>query len=89
MNDLKQIINSLHKDPKMKKYLNEIVTGVQSCSKKIISATKFTDFFVHDILDYTIITKEANNFVKNITVFEIGDAINELKDILEDKIKMK
>jgi hypothetical protein len=89
MNDLKQVINSMIKDPKMNKFLLKIVSGVQSCSKKIMSATKFTDFFVHDILDYTIITKEGNNFVKNITVFDIKDAINELKDILEDKIRMK
>jgi signal transduction histidine kinase len=73
----------------MKKFLQVICEGIMSCSKKIMSATKFTDFFVHDILDYTTITKEGNNFVKNVTVFDIQDAINDLKDILEDKIKMK
>ena len=88
MNDLKQLITYVS-DPDMKKLLLEIMGGVQSCSKKIMSATKFTDFFVHDILDYTIITKEGKNFVKNITVFDIQDTINELKDILEDKVKMK
>jgi hypothetical protein len=73
----------------MNKFLLGMVEGVMSCSKKIMSATKFIDFFVHDILDYTILTKEGNNFVKNVTVFDIQDAINDLKDILEDKIKMK
>ena len=43
-----------------------------------MSATKFTDFFVHDILDYTILTKEGKNFEKHITIFDIRDAMNEL-----------
>ena len=54
-----------------------------------MSATKFTDFFVHDILDYTILTKEDKNFVKNISIFDLKDALNELQDIVHDKIKMK
>ena len=44
---------------------------------------------MHDILDYTILNKEERNFVKNITLFDIRDAMNELKDILNDKIEMK
>ena len=32
------------------------------------SATKFIDFFVHDMLDYTILNKDDKNFIKNITV---------------------
>ena len=35
------------------------------------SATKFIDFFVHDILDYTILNKDEKNFNKNITCFNI------------------
>jgi len=54
-----------------------------------MSATKFTDFFVHDILDYTILTKEDKNFVKNISIFDLKDALNEIQGIVDDKIKMK
>lgn len=35
------------------------------------SATKFIDFFVHDILDYTILNKDGTNFTKNISLFNI------------------
>jgi hypothetical protein len=35
------------------------------------SATKFIDFFVHDILDYTILNKDSKNFTKNIDIFNI------------------
>ena len=42
------------------------------------SATKFVDFFVHDILDYTILNKDGKNFIKNITLFNVRTAVDEI-----------
>ncbi len=53
------------------------------------SATKFVDFFVHDILDYTILNKDCKNFTKNITLFNVRHAVDEIIESLEDKIKLK
>ena len=53
------------------------------------SATKFIDFFIHDILDYTILNEGSKNFTKNINVFNVKHAINEIIDTMEDKVKMK
>ena len=53
------------------------------------SATKFIDFFVHDILDYTLLNKDGKNFTKNFTIFNIKMAISEIVEILEDKVKLK
>jgi len=53
------------------------------------SATKFIDFFVHDILDYTILNKDDGNFTKNITVFNMKTAVEEITDTLADKVEMK
>jgi hypothetical protein len=55
----------------------------------MFSATKFIDFFVHDILDYTILNKQEKNFTKNSTILDIREAITELSDIMLDKIEMK
>ena len=52
-------------------------------------ATKFIDFFVHDILDYTILNKDSENFTKNLTVFNIEEAIHEIAGILSDKVELK
>ena len=41
----------------LKNKLIKINSGLQKCGKKITSAAKFIDFFVHDILDYTILNK--------------------------------
>ena len=53
------------------------------------SACKFIDFFVHDILDYTILNKQEKNFTKNSSILDIREAIKELSDIMLDKIEMK
>ena len=53
------------------------------------SSAKFIDYFVHDILDFTILTNDSNNFIKNNTVFDIREAVQEIYQILEDKIAMK
>jgi hypothetical protein len=58
------------------------------CGGKIISACKFIDFFVHDVLDYTLLSKDAKNFIKQMQVFNIRDAVKEIVEVLEDKMKM-
>ena len=47
-------------------------------SVKIESATKFVDFFVHDILDFSILNKEVSKFNQNITVFNVKEAVDEI-----------
>jgi hypothetical protein len=46
--------------------LKNIHEGLETCTKKIVSASKFIDYFVHDMLDYTILNKEEKNFTKTI-----------------------
>ena len=55
--------------------LVKIYDGMYSCGSKIFSATKFIDFFVHDILDYTILNKQQKNFTKNSILIDIREAI--------------
>lgn len=61
--------------------MRKIFTGLKTCGKKITSATKFLDYFVHDILDYTMLNKEDKYFTKDIEKFNITEAINELIEI--------
>jgi len=48
---------------------------MNNCGEKLTSACKFVDFFVHDILDYTILNKKDKNFTKIISVFDIREAV--------------
>ena len=82
------IINQIN-DLQLKEQLAEIYTSIYKCGKKMSSATNFIDFFVHDILDYTILNKDEKNFKKNITIFNIKSAVYEILDTLHDKVAMK
>jgi signal transduction histidine kinase len=79
----KKQINFLHK------HLNEIYGGIYTCGQKLTSAAKFVDFFVHDILDYTILNKDEKHFIKQISVFDINTAVQEILDIQKDKASLK
>jgi hypothetical protein len=55
----------------------------------MISAVKFIDYFVHDILDFTLLNKMDKNFVKDMNIFSIDMAVEEIVNILEDKAALK
>jgi signal transduction histidine kinase len=65
--------------------LKNIYNGLEKCSEKMSNACTFIDFFVHDILDYTILNKDSKNFIKDFQLFDIREAMDEILQILEDK----
>jgi hypothetical protein len=65
-------------DPGIRDQLINVYKQIKNSTKKMESATKFIDFFVHDILDYTLLNKEDKNFVKDHTVFNLKHAIQEI-----------
>ena len=69
--------------------LEKIHEGLGVCTKKIVSSSKFIDYFVHDMLDYSILNKEEKNFMKSADTFDVRKAIGEIIEIQEDKILMK
>lgn len=41
------------------------------------------------MLDYTILSNTVDNFVKDNSNFDIAECINQIYEMLEDKIKLK
>ena len=69
--------------------LKRILVGLENCGNKMSSAAKFIDYFVHDILDYTILNKEEKNFAKDLKLEDIRGTIEEIVEIQGDKAKIK
>ena len=69
--------------------LKKILVGLENCGSKMSSAAKFIDYFVHDILDYTILNKEEKNFTKDLKLMDIRRTINEIIEIQGDKALIK
>ena len=53
------------------------------------TATKYIDFFVGDILDYSVLNESSENFLKDIKTFDIRKAITTVVDMVTDKSIMK
>lgn len=70
-----QVIQKMEDDDDTKNNLIEIYTGLQKCGKKMTAACDFIDFFVHDILDYSILNNNSK-FIADNEIFDIREAIN-------------
>ena len=88
LDNIKEEIGIL-KDKAAMKAMTSILGGIEQCCDKIFSAGCFIDFFVHDILDYTLLSKEQTKFHKDITKFDIREAVTQIVNILIDKINLK
>ena len=66
-----------------------VYDGLSNSGRKIIQAAKFIDFFVHDILDYTLLNKNEVGFIKQMEIFDINRCVSEICTILSDKAGMK
>ena len=53
------------------------------------SASMYIDHFVHDMLDYSILSKGGEKLEKTISKFDVRKSISEIIEIQEDKIEMK
>ena len=67
---LKELVNHIQ-DDQLREQVLKVIENIYKCSNKMVCATKFIDFFVHDILDYTILNKDEHNFTKNLEIFNI------------------
>ena len=69
--------------------LKKIFSGLKICGKKMTSSCNFIDFYVHDILDYTMLNKDDQSFQKDMKLFNIKVAIDKIHEIQEDKVDLK
>ena len=69
--------------------LDKIFTGMKQCCHKMTSSANLIDYFVHDILDYTILTSNNKKFTKDVSIFDIRESVEQILVMFEDKIKMK
>lgn len=47
------------------------------------------DYFIHNILDYTLLNNNGGRFKKHISVFNIKKSTFQMTHILKDKTSMK
>ena len=52
---------------------------------KMKTAGQFIDFFIHDVLDYSVLNNLQNNFQKIPECFEIRDVLTTVLQMVEDK----
>ena len=75
--------------PRVIAKLQTFEQDLTTTNKKIQQSSKFINYFIHDILDFSILRDGGHKFVKHESVFDVKDAVHEIVDILHDKAVMK
>lgn len=47
------------------------IIALKDSGRRIRNSTKLIDFFVNDMLDYSVLKGKNQNFTKNVEVFDI------------------
>lgn len=74
---------------KFVQFLRKLYKQLRQTGFKIKTSTKFIDYFVHDILDFSILNQKSKNFTKINSVFNIKESVSEIVEMLRDKMSMK
>lgn len=69
--------------------LRSFHSGLNVSTRKIKNATKFIDYFIHDLLDYSLLKEHEKNFTKILTNFDLKSSIEEILELTRDKFEMK
>lgn len=73
---------------KLASSIQDIRVEMKGSVVKIESGAKFIDFFVHDILDFSVLNNSNKNFTKDEKVFDIREAVAEIVEMQKDKMNM-
>jgi signal transduction histidine kinase len=69
--------------------LVQVYKELKQVGKKMDSASKFIDFFVHDILDYSVLMNNSKAFRAENEVFDIREGIKQISRVHEDSLALK
>ena len=69
--------------------MSQSVNSVRESGRRLVSLSQLIDFFVHDMLDFGVLTEKSENFTRTLVPFDIGIALKEIIEIFHEKIATK
>lgn len=54
------------------------VNGVRESGRRLVGLSQLIDFFVHDMLDFGVLSEKAENFTRTLEAFDLHLALNEI-----------
>ena len=65
------------------------VNSVRESGRRLVSLSQLIDFFVHDMLDFGVLSEKSENFTRTLEVFDLRMALNEIEEIFHEKLSTK
>ena len=74
---------------KVGKDLSQNLLQFKSTIKQIFGSAQLIDFFIHDMLDFAILSEKKVNFTKTIETFCLKETLEFVREIFSQKISVK
>lgn len=69
--------------------LRENDTEFEKCGRQIFAVAQLIDFYIHDMMDFGVLSEKSQNFTKTSIKFDIREAIEFVQEIFFENIAMK
>lgn len=53
----------------------------EECGRQIFAVAQLIDFFIHDMLDFAVLSEKSQNFTKTSVKFDLREAIEFVQEI--------
>ena len=62
---------------------------MRESGRRLVGLSQLIDFFVHDMLDFGVLSEKAENFTRTLEIFDLQLALNEIQEIFHEKLSSK
>lgn len=69
--------------------LRTSVNNTRETGRKLVNLAQYIDFFVHDIVDFGVLSETSANFKRTLEMFDLNTALDEVAEIYHEKLTSK
>ena len=63
--------------------------SLDECGRQIFAIASYIDFFLHDMLDFSVLSEKAENFVRTIENIDLEETFNFMYEIFHEKLELR
>ena len=82
-------LSSVEEIAKETRRLSDNDANFEKCGRQIFAVAQLIDFFIHDMLDFSVLSEKSENFTKTSVKFDLRETFNFVKEIFFENIAAK
>lgn len=63
--------------------------NIDDCARQLFAVAQYIDLFIHDMLDFGVLTEMSDNFVRTIDKIDLDEVFSFAREIFKEKLDVK